>query len=295
MEFEDYTRAFVMVGKYAGEWKEVLLAEDGSMYALLQGMTPDDELRTVRLDNEGRLSAFIIDSVDAWNRMLTIGNAELVARLGSPVVYDRRGQVIFMETFEHGRAAWEDCLGGDDAAVALSPESVARGGYSIKLTTDSGDDHYAGISCLCGLLPVGRMGVAVSFAPVQAFTTFELRLTVETVAEFWEGKMRFDYDNDVLDVYTSADLWEEVGPAEIATVGSRNYNTMKMVIDIDDGYFERVMLNEYEYPITDKALKAGEPVGGRWAQMEVRFNGRADENDLCYVDNAILTSAEPVN
>lgn len=291
-EFPDWTKAFAMMGTDGTDYLPVLLGADGSMYAVLQG-EHEGTLKTVKLDDEGRMSAFVIDSVDAWNRMLTIGNAELAARMGSPVVYDRRGHVMFMETFEHGRAAWEDGLGGAGAAVALSPTSVARGGYSLKLTTDAGGDHYAGISFCCGLLPVGRMGVAVSFAPVQAFGTFELHLTVETVAEYWSGKVRFDYASNVLDVYTSSEIWEEVGAAEIATIGSRTYNIMKMVINIDTGYFERVMLNEYEYSTTDKALMAGDPVGGRWAQVVVRLGGRNDENDICYVDNVVLTTAEP--
>jgi len=291
-ELPDWMRGQVLLGKHDDEYVVVKLEENGELNVLLKGAY-DDELRTVKLDDQGRLSAFVIDSVDAWGRMLSIGNAELAARLGSPVRYDQRGHLYYADGFEHGRANWVNYISGNLAAVALSPVSAAVGGYSLKLTAGSTVNHYSGIFMVCGILPAGKMGIAIAFAPAQAFTTFQLLLTAETGVERWEGTMRFDYTDNAVDVYAAPGGWEEVGYAEIAMLGSKVYNIIKLVVDIDTGKYHRVMLNEYEYDASAHTMLTGIPGGGRWARMLVEFEGRNGFNDVCYVDNAVLTTAEP--
>jgi len=291
-ELPDWMRGYVLLGRHDDEYVVVKLEEDGELNVLLKGAY-DDELRTVKLDDQGRLSAFIIDSTDAWGRMLSIGNAELAARLGSPVRYDQRGHLYFADSFEHGRAAWADYASGAGAAVALSPISAAVGGYSLKLTAGSNFGHYSGVKMECGLLPAGKMGISIAFAPIQAFTTFQLWLVAETGVERWEGTVRFDYTDNAVDVYAAPGVWQEVGYAETAILGSKVYNIMKMVVDIDTGEYVRIMFNEYEYDASAHAMMTGIPAGGRWARFLVEFEGRNGFNDKCYVDNAVLTTAEP--
>ncbi len=143
--YPDWTRAFLLLGKYGETYLPVLLDASGNLYAVFKGdkgggdlvnikvdangqliMIPRGQngnylvvdasgylttvikgdyagaLRTVKLDDQGRLSAFVIDSQDAWGQMLQVGNAELAARLGSIVRFDKRGIVMLMDNFDSG-------------------------------------------------------------------------------------------------------------------------------------------------------------------------------------------------
>lgn len=122
-------------------------------------------LRTVKLDDAGRLSAFVIDSVDAWGDMLAVGNAELAARLvGAPVSFDRRGDIIHTQSFENGFQPWLTSAGGSDS-VSLYPDLFLQGGYSAKLYTAASGASYAQLFALLPTPPAGKgMGLAAWFA-----------------------------------------------------------------------------------------------------------------------------------
>ncbi len=53
------------------------------------------ELVPMKFDAEGRGELYITDSVDVWGNIKVMGLAELAARLGSPMLFDRRGNILF--------------------------------------------------------------------------------------------------------------------------------------------------------------------------------------------------------
>jgi len=68
--------------------------------------------------------------------------AEHAARLGSIDVFDRRGDVLFLENFEHGLGAWATGALGAGDSVAISPAWSRSGGYCALLTNGtSGADE----------------------------------------------------------------------------------------------------------------------------------------------------------
>jgi len=62
---------------------------------------------------------------------------ELAARLGSINTYDRRGDVIFLDSFESGLTAWSPssaCTGSD---LVQSAKHARSGGFSAKFVCGS--------------------------------------------------------------------------------------------------------------------------------------------------------------
>lgn len=92
--------------------------ESGATTTLIKGEKADETLKTVLVDGDGRLSAFMIDSSDAWGQMLAVGNAELASRTGSITQYDRRGQVILATNFSDGWGPWRHEI------VEISPKPL---------------------------------------------------------------------------------------------------------------------------------------------------------------------------
>lgn len=290
-EFADWTRAFAMMGQHAGDYVTVLLGADGSMYAVLQGEY-EGALRTVKLDDEGRLSAFVIDSIDAWDRMLTVGNAELCARLGSSVIYDKRGQVLFVESFERGWYRWTLSTDGTGAAGVITPTVAATGGYSVKLTGGSSDTNLASIHRRVPSRPAGKMGLEFSFA-VPAYWDYILAsLYLYTGALVYIAAVKFVYTTGNLRVLDEVEGYPIVGTG--TALGGDWFNTIKLVADIDTGMYVRLMFNNQEIAIPTKTVSVNTdtstPPG---IMVDIAFYGREGYNDIMYLDDIILTGAEP--
>jgi hypothetical protein len=293
-EYPDWTRAFAMLGKFGAEWKVVALTEDGSMYALLQGETIDEEIRTVRLDDEGRMSAFVIDSVDAWTRMLTIGNAELAVRMGSPNIYDRRGQTLFMETFEQGLFHWEEVTSGAGAAVTISPIAALASGYSVLLTGGSNADWEAGVERIVPSRPVGRMGLEFSLAMPGSWDYVQVSFYAYTGTQVLIGVVRWHKTGYILQVLDEDAGYTNVGVGKVLGSGAKIYNTMKFVINTDDLGYERLMFNNQEIDISAYEISNDDDVlTSPHVKAVISLFSRNGFNDTMHLDNVIVTVAEP--
>lgn len=291
-ELPDWMRANVILGTDGVDYVPVLLAADGSMYAVLQGEY-EGALKTVKLDDEGRLSAFVIDSVDAWERMLSIGNAELAVRLGSPVSYEQRGRVQFLETFENGWSRWDPSVSGLAAAVALDPTCARSGGYSVKLTAGSNASHFAQIKSYHYVRKATRWGIELSFAPQFQFERIYALLDVRDGEDAWHIGIQFDDDNGKLCVYTGFEAWTAVADATALFDYPLGWNTMKVVADISTGKYIRAFFGDAEEDVSDKSLYTYGLGGVHACNLQVRFVGDDGDNDVANVDDIIITSAEP--
>lgn len=292
-EFADWVRAFAMMGTDGTDYIPVLLGPDGSMYSVLQGEY-DGALKTVKLDSEGRMSAFIIDSVDAWTRMLTIGNAELAVRLGSPVIYDRRGQVLFMDTFEQGMRKWTTAMSGTNAAVALSPLAALMSGYSVKLTGGSTASYFAAVQRIVPSRPVGRIGLEFSLSLSSLWDYVQVTLYLYTGTQNLFGVVRWYYTDYELKAYDSGTGYVNVGTGKILGVAASNFNTIKFVLDMDTEKYVRLMFNNQEIDISTLNLHVvADTTTAPSIEVDVCLYSRDGYTDTLYLDNVILTAAEP--
>jgi len=72
--------------------------------------------------------------------------AELAARTGSIVTFDRQGSVVFLTDFETGMSSWESAANGTGASVGVSPEHARNGAFSVKMVGGSDGGRSAQIS-----------------------------------------------------------------------------------------------------------------------------------------------------
>jgi len=290
-EFADWTRAFAMVGTDGVDWVPVLLSPDGSMYSVLQGEY-EGALRTVKLDDEGRMSAFVIDSVDAWGNMLSIGNSELAVRLGSSVCYERTGEVQLVETFECGLQRWAQAGLGDGAAIELTPVTSASGGYSVKLTGGDDSTRLAQIAFRRGLLPQGVVGLAVGFALIGTIDYFAIKIEAYDGVNYLYAGIRFDDDDDSLDWLGTAGAWWEIADVVPAIRLLQVYNRIKLVVDLTNETYIRCLFNEVSYDLSAHAVSSASAPGTPYIKCMIELYSRYGNNDVAYVDDVVFTVAE---
>jgi hypothetical protein len=220
--------------------------------------------------------------------------AELAVRLGSIVSFDRRGTVLFLDSFEDGLNRWETFLAGTGASVTLSRAWARNGAYSALLTAGSSGAANALIRRRDSLRSLTALGLEGSFRRPNVVSSLQFRLGVldgsyqSTYAVRWvESSGNLDYMNDTGGWTTFA--------TGVTLYGFDTLSyTLKLVIKADVREYVEVMLGPTTYSLAGISPVAAVDASAPYIVTDVRLYGRTGFNDQLYVDDVILTQAEPV-
>jgi hypothetical protein len=251
------------------------------------------DLRAITLDDDGRISAYIYDSVDAWGRTASVGFAELAARLGSPVVYDRSGETHLIETFKHGLQRWTATLSGTDAYARIEADSYLSDGYAVVLNAGSDMDAYAMICWKRSLLPLGKVGLCWSWAIAGNMDWIEVWVTAVSTDATHTAGLQWINANKYTRLWKSTGAWDWFEPFPIPEQNKKAWNTVKMVMDLETAHYDVVRINADEHDASDWVFQTAAGGANPYLQVCIKnVGGWGDEGRHIYVDNIILTLAE---
>jgi len=265
----------------------------GYMTAVLKG-AHDATLTTIGVDANGRIDAFLMDGFDQWGQSLRVGNADLAGRLGSPVVWDWRGNVLYATDFRTGYGPVVATTVGTGGAVAITPERGDYGGYAAKMTAGSDSTQLARVQLLVGINPGTRSGLAVRFSFYSSTGYVELGLRWWADPTPRAGSARIDVANELIQVLDSTSTWQTLGSIPVS-VGLYCYNWFKLVINQNTGYYERVLYNDTEYDAGDYLCPTTALAGDGAISALLTNYARSGLNDIIYLDQIILTVNEHGN
>ncbi|MDP2324163.1 MAG: hypothetical protein Q8N51_09050 [Gammaproteobacteria bacterium] len=289
--YPDWLRAFLLLGKHADDYLPVLLGPDGSMYAVLQGEY-EGALRTVKLADEGRLSALVVDSSDAWDQMLQVGNAELAARLGSIVRLDRRGTLMFMDNFDDGASKWKISTGGTGTAHALTPQYSFSGGYSLRLTAPS--DLNGNITATVNL-PICLatvFGLSAMLRTSNDYLYDVLELNIYTGTKLYHIRARLNADSGQIEIYNALGSWQAVRQYEVENSGDATFHMLKVVGSSLTGKYIRLLYDNAETNISAIAIKyENSTLDAKLAGTVTEYNWEG-VNSILEIDDVIITANE---
>lgn len=219
--------------------------------------------------------------------------AELAARLGSPDTHNREGNVICLETFEHGLGGWDRGLYGTGAAAEIVAERYRSSGYSCQLVAGSDGARQAKISRTYPLPVAGRYGLECSWRPGPDVELFSFWLA------YLDGVVEHQYDvkyvvaGGVLNVKNALGVWTPFASGLNLTYLYAGFHTFKLVADIVAGASVRLIVNEAEYDLADYGSYDFANSDGPHLKTDVWIQGAAGKNGYVYVDDVILTQNEP--
>jgi len=176
--------------------------------------------------------------------------AELAARLKSPDTFDRRGNVLFMDSFDNGGSGWTFLASGGVAAGYALADPVHNGGVSIGISTDA----VAGaISSWYKYIPIpllSRMGIEIAFGlPFDARDVI-ITLTIFTGAKQYIYATRWRQSAGTLAVFDNTFAYQTVAtPGALYTDGTTWY-IVKMVFNPLTGYYQRIIFNAVTYDVS---------------------------------------------
>lgn len=218
---------------------------------------------------------------------------ELAARLGSPDVFQRSGEVIFIDSFENGISAYFTNLMGTGAAVDLMGDRSYHGGLAVRLTGGSDGGRRAQLLKRFHVVELNQMGIETTFS-LDADTEFVClslvhrtgtnEYTYSIYANMAEGKFQY-YDEDMVKQDLDSFNW---GVDDLD-----HWHTMKMIVDLENNKYVRTFYNEKGFSLVNIEPKMTESTEA--SRVDLFLWNYSDDglNGIAYIDSFILTINEP--
>ena len=220
---------------------------------------------------------------------------EAVARLGSPVVWDRRGDVVVLEGFEGGGGTWYSLTAGAGASTHRTCGGAHTGAYGVELMAGSNGLRYGCVYLVSPALVLGPCGFEAWFGVAEETSSIRLAMTYYTGTRRYSASLDYIHADGGLWLATQdvpfvrigevTPLYERYGPRHVA----------KLVADFSMGTYERVILDDVTYSVHGIPFHdAGDPLNAQFTAALYHY-GNAGENPAIVADDLILTQNEPVS
>lgn len=226
---------------------------------------------------------------------LPVDMAELAARLGSIVTYDRRGQVVFLEDFSRGLGSWVPHTSGTGAAVRHSAKQSFSPPYSCELVAGSDGDRYAEIQRYLPFPAEHKMGLEASFTldPDTEYVRVILAWYDGTYLRAWQ--VNYDVADGELGCGGSDGQYETLDSDLDLRVSDTQFHTIKLVADLENEEFTRVLCNPLTYiPEVAVIVKTADASSPHLVLYVRHYSVAAPAvNPNIWTDNIVLTQNEP--
>lgn len=224
----------------------------------------------------------------------TMDLAELAARLGSPVTFDRRGNIIWLDSFEDGLAKWKPAYTGIAGSVELTAVRARSGALSAKITTPADSTSRQRIEHYLPIPILGKLGFEFSFTWDSdigeiVLYTYLLGPTYRHIAQIryiGGGYRRWYY-------YNQKKKWQDLSGIFILHSEDYLFNTAKLVVDYEKREYVRLIVNDTEFSLKGVPYYTDSLTAARFLRFYIEFRPHTNVAVPTYVDDVILTQNEP--
>jgi len=218
---------------------------------------------------------------------------ELAARLGSPVTFDRRGDVVWLDDFESGLSKWEEVGVGTDHAANINSVRARNGGFSCKLTTGKTSDKKSQITHQGAGLVVSKIGVEVSFTLDDNLSSFGFRLTAYSGSRGYVGDICYLPASDELTYQNSEGIDTVFATGVLLHADDELFHTIKAVFDLPNKKYNRVIVDQVTYDLSAYTMRNWSTGLAPRYLLYISGITTTDTNVSNYVDDVIVTQNEP--
>lgn len=230
---------------------------------------------------------------------------EHAVRLGSPVLWDRRGDVLHQTDFREGMGSFAGSGGGAGWAVALHAGNARTGAYCAKLTAGSDGALHAYLQKRLPRPVLAKVGLEFSFSCATWTSFWRWQIEWMTAAGTYIAHVQYDHQNGLLQSYEEPTTWTTFATVDVLYTDDQVQHTGKLVIDmgaVDAAgnplpVYDRFLFNEqiHDLRLPPPAREVDRSPGGvpeEFVVTVVHF-AVAGHNPEGYMDNVIVTQNEP--
>jgi len=287
----DYTSQALIKGNCTGVGiLTVAVDAAGNILGVLKGDYAGS-LKTLAVDNQGRMLAVLTDPEDVFGNPHYMGAAELAARIGSPAAYDRRGQVVFMDPGGLNKNAYSGVTSGSGSAFTECGTWSALAGLCYKLAAGPDDGHYQFIEKRCPRLSDTKCGLeSVVSIDVNA-GQYDFKVAAYDGTNKKIGGVRFDVEADVLYYWKSDGTWAELAALPF-TADILDPHVIKIVIDPSTTSYVRLRVDNTETDLSGYSLQSAAEASGPAVWLQQQLSAGASGQTEAFLNNIVMTVNE---
>jgi hypothetical protein len=219
--------------------------------------------------------------------------AELAVRLGSIVSFDRRGEVMYLTSFERDGSPHELAItagGTIDTGTALA----RSGQFALRLKHDGGLGAGITATWIVAYTVLGRFGVEVSVDMDASLSRFDLKLLGYDGVDRREFGIRYNAITDELSVLTSAGTYALLASGLGYASATAGLVTFKIVGDFTNDTYTRILANERAFTPSQSAFHTASAVRPPYIGVSAGIVGNGGAvAGFASVDDLIITQNEP--
>lgn len=218
---------------------------------------------------------------------------EMAARLGSPVVYDKSGILVWYTDFEHGLQGHSFVTDHTDSVGSITASRAYHGSFSAKFDPRNADDSYVRLSRVLALLPAGRVGYELSLSPDTDLEKVRLLMWYRDEGRELYGALEYTPEGGVWKIKDRDVSWTPVLEDFELQQGPGAWHPIKLVINTNTKKYTRLLVSRHAVPLTDYNLY--DTATDRLGQLEIRVSvyGTTGTHAPAYIDGIIITKNEP--
>lgn len=219
---------------------------------------------------------------------------ELAARLGSPVTFDRRGNIIWMDDFESGIEKWyvDSAAGGEN--LLWVPTYSKSGGFCAKAITDAHADDDIRVTVALPYPALSRIGFEYSFRLGSNIKEIHIINQLYNGTNLIVGLLRWTAATKTW-AYLDDSGYHDLTPTiDFRSTAPIPFNTLKLVCDFTTRMYVRLIANNTTYDLSSNTLRVGPGAGiPPHLSERVAIYTNANASADIYIDDAIVTQNEP--
>lgn len=218
---------------------------------------------------------------------------ELAARLGSVARFDRRGEVLFYDTFNYGLSGYSDLSSGVGSSIGLSTNSTFMSPYSLLLTTGAGVNATGYSRKILGVIDIDRAGLEVCYDQVNANTSLTLRLAYYYLGIRHLIVLELNVANNTVKILIDTGVLLTITTLNDKGVASSGHNFVKITWDISTQSYGLFILNGFQIDLSAHKFFTDVTALPNEFLMDIYSTNVAAGSAKYYLHHLILTSNEP--
>lgn len=235
----------------------------------------------------------IMDPPDVWGIRHNLGLAELAARLGSIVTFDKRGNIVWMDNFESGIEAWGIAAG----SLEWTSTQHRNGGFSARLYTIALADARTEVQSGIPIQVLSQMGFEFSFLNDYNGRLKTIRFWVEggINTRIEEPSIKWTAATRTWSYQAELGAWVDLAPTMYLAAYSHTpiFHTVKLVADFAKKEYVRLIVDNQIYNLS--GIKHYRLLFGSNHITTLNLEIVTNSNNVCnvYLDDMIVTQNEP--
>jgi hypothetical protein len=218
---------------------------------------------------------------------------ELAARLGSIDTFDRRGNVLFLTSFENGIASWKTSVLGTGASIVHSTSRARNGAYSVKMTAGSDAIQPTLFWVTLPYPALSKFGVEVSFALGSDINDIFFEFQLYDGTNLHDVSLELVVSTSTLYYKDSAGAYQPILTGLGLEANDYLFHTLKLAVDWPNEGYWYVILDSHEAGMSGIAYRKVADAGVSVLVFQIDLYSVATKNGYIYVDDVIITQNEP--